>query len=158
MCPISLGSPSRPASFSRVFLQPLSATSPSRRHASTARVLLFRVTRRRILSLDHWRARPEAGRAQRLVAGHRRTCERALRALLEDHPQALERGPQLPARPAAAAEHLLEALARRARLDREGHLHARLPARLARQLPRDLAARLAVAAAVQRLDDQARAL
>src|SRR3954447_6366431 len=146
MCPTSSGRPSRPAFFSRVFSQPVSATRPARRQASTAICGRGSVMRRGILSPDDPGTRPEARRAQRLESSDARAGARRVGLLLEDHAQALERRLQLTARPAAAAELLLEGLARRAGLPVEGDLHAREPAALARQLPGHLTAAPAVAA------------
>src|SRR3954447_21210329 len=110
MCPISSGRPSRPASFSRVFSQPVSTTSAARTQAAAALFLPGSFMRRRILSPDDLRARAEARRPQRLVAGDRRARERLLRTLLEDHAQPLQSDLQLAARPAGGAELRLEVL------------------------------------------------
>src|SRR3954454_3081685 len=116
MFPTFSGRPSRPASFSRVFSQTVRATSTATQQAS--RTILGRDSfmRRGILSPDDPGTRPEARRAQRLESGDARAGERRVGLLLEDHAQALERRLQLTARPAAAAELLLEGLARRAGL------------------------------------------
>src|SRR3954451_18454879 len=104
MCPMSSGRPSRPASFSRVFLQPVSATRLIRRQASAPVLRERRVMRRGILSPGDPRAHSEARRAQRLVPGDGRVREWPIALLLEDHAQALERDLHLTPRPARAAE------------------------------------------------------
>src|SRR4051794_15832413 len=124
MFPTFSGRPSRPASFSRVFSQPVRATSPATTQAS--RTILGRDSfmRRGILSPDDPGTRPEARRAQRLESGDARAGARRVGLLLEDHAQPLERGLELTACPAAAPELLLERLARRPRLPVEGHFDA----------------------------------
>src|SRR4051794_37278436 len=157
-CPTSSGSPSRPASFSRVFSQPVRATRPASRQASTAILWRGSFMRRGILSPGDPGTLPEARRAQRLESRDADPSARRVGLLLEDHAQPLERRLELAARPAAAAELLLEGFARGPRAPVEGDLHAGEAATLARELPDDLAAAAAVAAAVQLLPDAERAL
>src|SRR3954454_7621343 len=153
MCPIVSGRPSRPASFSRVFLQPVSATRLTRRQASAPVLREGRVMRRGILSPGDPRAHSEPRRAQWLVCGDAGVGERTIALPLEDHPQTLEGELRLTARPARAAELLLERLARGPRLPCERALDAGQARSLAGELPDPLPPALAPATAPARLPD-----
>src|SRR5690349_17864021 len=123
MWPMVAGRPSRPASFSRLFLQPVRATRLMRRQASAPVLREGRVMRRGILSPGDPRAHSEPRRPERLVPRDARVSKRTIGLLLEDHAQPLEGDLQLPAGPARAAELLLEHLARGARVPDQRGLH-----------------------------------
>src|SRR4051794_40424493 len=124
MLPTRSGSPSREASFSRgLSPHPVSSnTSRQATHENAALVERRRAMGARSLSPERPRALTETGSLHRLERGHAGARQRLLARLLEDQPQALERGACLAGHPAVHPEPLLERLARGTGVVPVGHL------------------------------------
>src|SRR3954451_3547053 len=144
------------------FLQPVSA--PPARAASTQAIAALRgrrrLMRRRSLTpapgRGPLRVHPEPRRLERLEPSDGRARERTVVALLEDHPQPLERPLHAAPEPAAEAEPLLEALARGAGVAPNRDVDAGEASADRLEHPLDAALALAAASALCALDDAAR--